>query len=192
MITIPTENTMESVSVNSAESINDVSNSAGADRPKQFVSQSIFQISDIVATLVLQRQWKFILGDDDVEATDIGDPRSLLGPVLWQAEKKYRLVYSGDVREAKDGASLGVKFVVDEACAVGSRPVIETEAGSPRSSAIIFLYDVLSETFENNRVHRDTASLDALVQEFRADNEAGLIPWVVESAVKTPEAPAPN
>lgn len=159
---------------------------------RDLASQPLYQISDIVAVLVMYKNWKFILGDDDVDAMDIADPQSLLGPILWQAEKKFRVGYTGDFREVREGASLGIKFVADSQSSVGSRPILEAAIGSPRSPSIIFLYDVLNETFENFKVNRDTASLDALVQEFRDDNAAGLVPWVVDEPGKTLEVLAPN
>jgi hypothetical protein len=151
------------------------------------VIQSLLQISEITSSIILHKKWKFVVNEQDLNASQVADPNCMLGAVLWQAEKNYRIAYSGDVRVALPGATLGVKFIEDAESSIGARPVIESFIGMARSPMILFLLEVLTHAQENYPIYSDSISLDQIVQDFFEDQSAGLISWVAAAPNKSSE-----
>jgi hypothetical protein len=142
-------------------------------------------MSDFVNILMNIQDYNFILNDKDIEPQQLSNPSELLGVVLWHAEKRVRLAYTGDESVAHDGATLNVYFVQDPEAVLGVRPVIGEL--TQRSPLPCFVVDIIEETFKHNLVSRNTASLDGLLQSFREDYEAGLIPQMDAEAPRFPE-----
>jgi len=142
-------------------------------------------MSDFVNVLMNENEYNFVLQDQDVESHQLGDPAGLLGVVLWHAEKRVRLAYTGDETVANDGATLNVYFVEDVDSVLGVRPMIGEL--SQRSPLPCFVVDIIDEAYKHNLVSRNTASLDNLIEDFKRDYEAGIIPLMEVGSSRLPE-----
>jgi hypothetical protein len=146
------------------------------------------QVSEFVTALILLEQWKFMLGEDDLDASEVSDPQGLLGAVLWKAEKSVRALLGDDINVAVPGASLGVAFVPDsDSVTLGATPVLLPSLCSARGLPLVFCLDVLKDVEANHQVHRGEYSIDFLVEEFIQDKNNGLIPWVQNNAPRPVE-----
>lgn len=142
-------------------------------------------MSDFVNVFMNTSDYNFILNDQDVMPHQLSNPNELLGVILWEAEKRVRLAYTGDESVARDGATLNVFFVEDSDSILGLRPLIGEL--SQRSPLPCFVVDIIAEAFKNNLVSRNTATLDGLLSSFKQDFEAGLIPQINPDAGRMPE-----
>ena len=150
-------------------------------------TEQLLKVSDFIAALVVDQGWTFVYRDLDVDVSQIADPRGLMGVLLWEAEKSVRVAFNGDATEAVPGSTLGLQFTPDEEAAVGASPVLNGEAGSPQSPALVFVLDALAQSMIRYEIAPGVASLDHLVEAFQIDRDAGILPWSGGSAPRLSE-----
>lgn len=152
---------------------------SSAAKQQKLSSEAIRNMSDFVAGAAFKEQWKFVFQEADVDVSQISDPRGLLGAILWKAEKTVRTAFGEDVTAASPGATLGVAFVEDdESLTLGARPVIIDGACESKTIPLAFSLDVLEDAVLHHERYRGEYALDHLVEEFMADRELGIIPWI--------------